>query len=64
MSLSQRELSRRGHAGYFAPKPVSNCLECSDQLDGCALFVKLSQLEITSAEAVNYSLDVQVVDVI
>jgi len=50
------ELNALGYDGYFAPKPASACLEVSDRSDGCAVFVRRSQLRIVSAQTITYVL--------
>jgi nocturnin len=52
------ELQKHGYQGYFAPKPTSACLEVSNNSDGCALFVKTSQLSVVSIETKTLALSV------
>lgn len=49
------ELDKRGYVGFFAPKPVSACLEVSSKGDGCAMFFRRSMFEIVSVETMTYA---------
>jgi nocturnin len=44
------ELRKLGYDGLYAPKPISTCMEVSNNCDGCAIFIKRNKLRIISSE--------------
>lgn len=44
------KLSELGFTGVFAPKPISTCLEVSQNSDGCAIFLRQRKFQISSIE--------------
>lgn len=48
------KLNGHGYSGVFAPKPMSTCLEVSNNCDGCCIFVKNEKLLIKSAQTISF----------
>ena len=50
------QLSQMGYCGLFAPKPISACLEVSENSDGCAIFISKKKFHMISSETITLAL--------